>query len=91
VLTNNFIKSQHTTENDDSSLPEKIKLIDTNEIMKRRKVKAVIRYHTPNKQKEPEKFFHHLLMLYYPSRDENKLLANDGTYATTYYDPKCTT
>ena len=87
VLTDNLIESQHTTENDDSSLPEKIKLIDTNEIMKRRKVKAVIRYHTPNKQKEPEKFFHHLLMLYYPWRDENKLLGNDGTYATTYHDP----
>ncbi|KXJ10338.1 ATP-dependent DNA helicase PIF1 [Exaiptasia diaphana] len=87
VLTDNLIESQHTTVNENSSLPDKIRLIDTNEIMKCRKVKAVIRYHTPNKQKEPEKFFHHLLMLYYPWRDENKVLADDGTYATTYYDP----
>ena len=71
VLTDNFIESQYTStsENQESLLPDQIKLIDTNEIMKRRKVKAVIRYHTPNKRKEPEKFFHHLLMLYHIWRD----------------------
>ena len=37
------------------------------EIMKcRRLVKDVIRYHTPKKTKEPDRYFHHLLMLYYP-------------------------
>ncbi|KXJ13769.1 ATP-dependent DNA helicase PIF1 [Exaiptasia diaphana] len=87
VLTDNLIESQHTTENEESRFPDKIRLIDSNEIMKCRKVRAVIRYHTPNKEKEPEKYFHHLLMLYYPWRDENKLLASDGTYATTFYDP----
>ena len=48
--------------------------MNSGESMKRRKVKAVIRFHTPHKRKEPELFFHHLLMLYYPWRDEATLL-----------------
>ena len=55
--------------------------------MKCRKVKAVLRYHTPNKTKEPESYFHHLLMLYYPWRDENNLMASDQTYTTKFYEP----
>ena len=38
--------------------------MNNNETMKCRKVKAVIRYLRPNKRKQPEWFFHHLLMLY---------------------------
>ena len=87
MLTDNFVEDHHTLENLESSLPNQIKLTDTNETMKCRKVKAVIRYHTPNKRKEPEKFFHYLLMLYYPLRDESKLLHSDGTYASKYYQP----
>ena len=87
MLTENLIEFQHTSENQESSLPEKITLTDTNETMKRRKVKAVITHHTPNKSNEPEKLFHHLLMLYYPWRDESKLLHSDDTYASKYYEP----
>lgn len=47
------------------------------EVMKCRKVKAVIRCHTPNKTKEPEQYFHHLQMLYYPWRQETELLGNE--------------
>lgn len=86
VLSENLVEANHTS-CEITPLPEKIRLIDSNETMKRRKVKAVIRYHTPNKQKEPEKYFHHLLMLYYPWRDENQLLASDSTYATKIYEP----
>lgn len=64
VLTDDFIEIQHA--NSDISLPKLIRLMNSNETMKCRKVKAVIRYHRPNKRKEPELFFHHLLMLYYP-------------------------
>ena len=85
VLTENLVESQHMLKNLECSLPKQIRLSDTNEIMKCRKVKAVIRYHTPNKTKEPEKFFHHLLQLYYPWRDESKLLHSDSTYASKYY------
>ena len=52
--------------------------------MKCRKVKAVIRYHTPSKTKEPEKYFHHLLMLYYPWRYENELLGSDQNYVSKF-------
>ena len=73
VLTDDTIEIQHSSTNSDLSLPRQIKLINSGEIMKCRKIKAVIRYHTPNKRKEPEVFFHHLLMLYYPWRDEGGL------------------
>ena len=70
VLTDDVIESQHTQSSIDGTdvqlLPNKIRLLITNEIMKRRKVKAVTRFHTPSKRKEPEKYFHHLLMLYFP-------------------------
>ena len=55
--------------------------------MKCRKVQAVIRYHTPNKRKEPELYFHHLLMLYFPWRNEIELLSSDQTYTSKFYEP----
>ena len=55
--------------------------------MKCRKVKAVLKYHTPNKREEPESYFHHLLMLYYPWRDENNLMSSDQTYTSKFYEP----
>ena len=67
-------------------LPKTIKLLNKNEHMKCRKVKAVLRYHTPNKRKEPELYFHHLLVLYYPWRDENNLIAADQTYTSKFYE-----
>ncbi|XP_068712523.1 uncharacterized protein [Montipora foliosa] len=69
-----------------SLLPPKIKLLNTNEVMKCRKTRAVIRYHTPNKTKDPDKYFHHLLMLYYPWRNEDTLLGNEQTYASKFYE-----
>lgn len=68
-------------------LPKRIKLENSNEYMKCRKVRAVLRYHTPNKRKEPEKYFHHLVMLYYPWQDETSLIASNQTYATKFCEP----
>ena len=82
ILTDELIESQHT--NSDSLLPNRIKLINTKEIMKCRRIKAVIRYHKPKKSKEPEQFFHHLLMLYYPWRNEKELIGEDQTYASKF-------
>ena len=62
-------------------------LMNTNETMKCRKVKAVIRYHTPSKTKQPELFFHHLLMLYYPWRDESNLLGSHHIYVSKFSEP----
>ena len=78
ILTDDVIELQHCN-SVDSVFPNRIRLMNSNEIMKCRRVRAVIRYHKPNKTKEPEQYFHHLLMLYYPWRDENSLLGTDQT------------
>lgn len=62
-------------------------LMNTDKTMRCRKVKAIIRYHTPNQRKQPELFFHHLLMLYYPWRDESNLLGSDHTYVSKFNEP----
>ena len=85
VLTDDVIELHHNCD-PDTSPPDKIRLMNTHEVMKCRKVKAVIRYHKPNKAKEPELYFHHLLMLYYPWRDETSLLGSDQTYASKFYE-----
>ena len=74
-------------ENHGTELPNRIKFLNAKEVMKCRKIKAVTRYHTPNKRKEPEKYFHHLLMLYFPWRDEQELLGQDQTYISKFYEP----
>ena len=84
ILMDSTIEAQHCI--DIQTLPKVIRLMNTNEKMNRRKIKAVIRYHRPNKRKEPEQYFHHLLMLYYPWRDETSLLGNDKTYASKFYE-----
>ena len=61
--------------------------MNKNEYMKCRKVKAVMRYHTPNKVKQPELYFHHLLRLYLPWGNENELIGSDQTYANKSYQP----
>ena len=86
VLTDEVIHTQHSILQN-ISLPPQITLMNTKEKMKCRKVKAVIRYHTPNKTKEPDCYFHHLLMLYYPWRKESDLIAADQSYASKFYKP----
>ena len=58
VLTDSAIEAQHL---DNDSLSYAIRLMNTNEKMKQRKIKAVTGYHKPNKHKEPELYFCHLL------------------------------
>ena len=60
VLSDDVIENQH---GDYSRFPNKIKSMTHKKTMKCRKVQAVIRFHTPSKTIEPEKYFHHLLML----------------------------
>jgi len=59
----------------------------TNEFMKCRKIRADVRFHTLNKTKEPEKFFHHLLRLYFPWRGKVAgLTGTDQTCASTFLE-----
>ena len=56
--------------------------------MKCRKIRAVVRYHTSNKTKVPENYFHHLLMLYYPWHNEDTLVGSEQTYASKFNEPE---
>ena len=51
------------------------------EQMKCRKVKAVLRYHVPNRHMKPELYAHHLLFMFFPFRNESELCCDvSGTY-----------
>ena len=63
-------------------LPTKITLMTRRETMRHRKVRAIIRYHIPKKTVEPEKYFHHVLILYLPWRVESELIGHEGTFAS---------
>ena len=54
--------------------------------MKCRKGKAVVWFHKPSKTTEPEKYFQHVLMLYFPWRQESDLIGPQGTYAPKLHD-----
>ena len=79
------------TTDDGSAFPKKLRLMNSKEDMKCKKVKAVIRCHTPKNTKEPDKYFHNLLMLYYPWREESELLGNEQTYRSKFYEPEVQT
>ena len=57
LLNDDLLEFYNLTEDTEKCLPPKIKLMNKNEYMKCRKVKAILRYHTPNKTKEPELYF----------------------------------
>ena len=57
------------------------------ETMKCRKVKAVIRFYKPSKTTDPEKYFHHVLMLYFPWREESDLIGPEGNICIKLHDP----
>ena len=84
VLTDQILENQHSSS---QILPTKISLMTKKETMKCRKVKAVIRFHKPRKATDPEKYFHHVLMLYFPWREESDLIGPNGTYASKLHDP----
>ena len=54
--------------------------------MRKRKKKAVIRWHNFNLEKEPEKHFRSRIMLFLPWRDEDKLRGNFKSYSDRYND-----
>ena len=87
ILYDALLESHNSIAYTEQSLPSKRKLMNKNEYMKCRKVKAVMRYHTPNKVKQPELYFHHLLRLYLPWGNENELIGSDQTYANKSYQP----
>ena len=58
--------------------------------MRKRKKKAVIRWHNFNLEKEPEKHFRSQIMLFLPCRQEGKLHGKFKSYTKRYNEKKLT-
>ena len=70
---------------EDTSTSCKIKLMDNFGVMHKRTREAIIRFHQPNKEKNPTDFFRTKLMLYLPWRNENAdLLVGYMDYISHY-------
>ena len=78
IVLNNDLMEENSTESDCHLFPSVVPLMSSKQKLKCRKVKAVLRYHVPNRHKYPEEYAHHLLFMYYPFRSESELL--DDTY-----------
>lgn len=65
----------------ESTYPKTLPLMSSKEKLSLRKEKCVLRYHVPSKEKNPEGFAHHLLLMFYPFRKESELKGeSSGTY-----------
>ena len=80
VLHQELMEQGHVLE-----YPSFIPLMNSNDKLKCRKVRAVLRYPPQNKNLHPEKYAHHLLMCYYPFRSEDELKL--GTYTAKLFQP----
>ena len=78
VLDDKLMNLQHSATHQNKT----ISLMSSNEKLKRRKVRAVLRYHVPNPNRNPEQYAHHLLFSFYPFRDGGNLkhLSISGNY-----------
>ncbi|XP_057316777.1 uncharacterized protein LOC130657796 [Hydractinia symbiolongicarpus] len=83
VLRDDNIERNHIT----NWFPAILSLMSSNEKFKCRKVKQVLRLYTPNKHKYPELYAHHLLMVYYPFRNECDLKSASGCYVEKLNEP----
>ena len=67
--------------------PKTIPLMSSNEKLKRRNIKRVVRYHTPNRFTNLEAYAHHLLMLFFPFRKELDLISQiDSSYVAMLHN-----
>ena len=75
VLNNELVEGNHKS----SIYPKSVPLMPSNEKLKYRTVRAILRYHEPDPDKYPEKYAHHLLFTFYPFCNEDNLKL-DGRY-----------
>ena len=73
-LTGTDIENKHFPSS--TNYPKLIPLTSTKDKMQCHKVPFVLRYDVPNKEKYPEKYYYHLVQLFYPFRDETELKGN---------------
>ena len=65
-----------------------IPLMSSKEKLKCRKVPAILRFHSPNKDKDFELYAHHLLFLFYPFRSEIELkIGESASYTNKLAQP----
>ena len=63
-------------------------IIFSGERLHYRKVELVLRYHVPNKFKDPERYACHLLFIFYPFRDECELkVAQPSLFSSKLSEP----
>ena len=84
ILTDLIVEENHRT----PILPNTVPVMSNKEVLKCRKTRKVLRYYTPNKHRYPERYAHHLLMLFYPFRDEENDLKAEGLYMTKLNQPE---
>ncbi|XP_066912801.1 uncharacterized protein [Clytia hemisphaerica] len=83
-LVDDLVESNHPT----NGYPNIVPLLSSRDKLKCRKVPLVLRLHEPNRNKHPEDYAHHLLMLYYPFRNENELLSQEhNSYTQKLCEP----
>ena len=82
VLSDDFIESQDI-ENHNTGFPVRIKLVTAEKLRSAEKLKLSFDITLQTK----EKYFHHLLMLYFPWRNEQELFCEDHTYISKFYEP----
>ena len=70
-LDDNLIENNH----EECSCLTKFQLMISGETIRCHKVRRILRYHVPNKLLFPEKGACHVLLLFYPFRDEKELLS----------------
>ena len=84
ILTENVLEENHSL----CGYPLNIPLMSSKEKLKCKTVKSVLRYHVPNPHKQPEKYGHHMLFMFYPFRKESDLCSvESGTYMEKLCDP----
>ena len=86
VLDDELIESQHS----DFHYNKTIHFMSSKQKLKRRKVRAVLRYHVPNANRNAEGYAHHMLFSFYPFRDKEDLKhpSFSGTYLEKLQNPE---
>ena len=83
-LIDKLIETNHLI----SSSYSEVLVLSSGEKLHYYKVKLVLRYHVPNKFKDPEDYAHHLLFMFYPFRDECELkVGQPSSYSSKLSEP----
>ena len=84
-MINHLFGANHSTTD---SYPD-LFILYSGERLHYRKVELVLRYHVPNKVKDPEGYAHHLLFIFYLHRDECELkVGQPSSYSSKLSEPE---